>query len=161
MAEVLYQRFTQSDNQEYEADNQERLFQSSSLPQRDAWSPLPGGMLLPGARQHRNGAMLNTAPQGAAAHPKDPGATKKKQKEKNQRVSSRREVPCEGQEAELNPQRAPSPWEHHFITGEGTEMGMETAAGCNTNHFIFAFHLLLLSVITARVLQNAPASGGA
>lgn len=43
VAEVLYQRFLHSDNQEYEANNQERLSQSSNLQQWDTWIPLQGG----------------------------------------------------------------------------------------------------------------------
>lgn len=96
---MLYQGFTQSHNQEYEADNQEKLVQSSSLPQRDAWSPLRGGMLLSGARQHRNGATMNAAPQGAAAHPKDPGAMNTMwDPGKGKKKTKKEKTPCQQQE---------------------------------------------------------------
>lgn len=84
-----------------------------------------------------------------------------REKRRKRSVSSRSDVVYDGKEAELSPHRTPSPREHYFITREGTEMGTEIPAGCDKKHLMFAFHLRILFVMTARMLQNVPVSGAA
>lgn len=159
---MLCQRFLQSDNQEYEANNQERLFRSSNLQQLGHLATVAGGMPPPCHTEHCS--------QKCCLSPthKDTGATNAMCEDTPGKAKKQEKIPSAAGmrlsmrvSAELSPHHTPTPCEHYVTTGEGTEMGMEIPAGCNKNHLIFAFHLPVLFLMMAGMLQKAPDGGGA
>lgn len=75
-----------------------RGFSRAAAPAAEYPAAVTGGTLLPGARQHRNGATLNAAPKSAASHPHTKIPVPQMQQEVTPGKGKKKEKICQQQE---------------------------------------------------------------